>query len=236
MIDSLDRLFMSGETATDDECMSYLRVVGDTTSRLICFLPWRMSFVAAQRFGVVPDRFLACYQMPLAIVSSEPALCARAMMLIVDDAEWLMRRLNLPESEATILGLSLGTAPATMLANRTGSRLCSVTSADRGDLMLWQSPAAVSVKKKAQQKGYKSRDFKRAFSGLNPVDNMYSLRSDSIFITADRDLLVPRARRAALVSAARASVPTAYFLNANSGHVRTLRAATSNLPSLLAMQ
>jgi pimeloyl-ACP methyl ester carboxylesterase len=236
MIDTLDQLFVGGDASLNDDSLSYLRVVGDTASNLLCFLPWRMSFAAAQRLGVVPDRFLACYQLPLAIVSSEPALCARAMMLVVDDAAWLMRHMNVPAEDAIMVGLSLGTAPATMLANMMGSRLCSVTSADRGDLMLWQSPAAVSIKKKAQGKGYRSQDFKRALAGLNPIDNMKSLRSDSIFVSADRDLFVPEARRAAFVCAARQHVPKAYFLNSDSGHVRTIRAAAAQLNDLLTMR
>jgi len=72
---------------------------------------------------------------------------------LVDDAETLLARCGVFAANALIIGLSVGTFPATYLANRIGARLCAVGAADRADLMLWQSPAARLIKRRCQQHG-----------------------------------------------------------------------------------
>ncbi len=236
MIDALDYMLLKGCGSADDENMSFHRVVGDLQSRVICFLPWGATISAAQRMHMIPARFLACYALPLAIVSSEPQLCADATRMLVLDALALIDQTDARSETIVILGLSLGSGPATVLANATGGRLCSVTSADRGDLMLWQSRAAVGVKKKAMHKGYLLPDFSQALQGLNSIENLHHIRQDSIFITSERDLFVPAVRSAALIQAVRDARPDAQFITSSRGHVRTLCAAVHHLPALLKNQ
>jgi hypothetical protein len=101
---------------------------------VIYFLPWHTPFLIARQAGFAPLDFLACYEMPEAIVSSEPQLCAQAMHALVSDAYALMRDRSVAGQDALIVGLSIGSYPATYLANRVGARLCSVASADRADM------------------------------------------------------------------------------------------------------
>jgi len=92
--------------------------------------------------GIAPLDFLACYEMPAAIVSSEPDLCLQAMLALVMVAERLLAERSIAGKDALVIGLNVGSYPATYLANRIGVRLCAVASADRADLAIWESPAA----------------------------------------------------------------------------------------------
>ena len=104
-------------------------------------------------------------------MSSEPELCVRAFHAIIDDALRLIREVGIRPQDLVVIGLSVGTAPATYLANHFGARLYSVASADYGHLMLWQSPATLLVKARAIEKGYSLADFAdaRATSGREPL-------------------------------------------------------------------
>lgn len=233
MMDALDYVLLKAPSDQDDDSLSFQRVLGDKTSRVICFLPWKVTMKTARRMRIIPKHFLACYQLPSAIVSSEPALCAQAVEVLVDDALALLNRLSIPADSITSVGFSMGNGPATVLANKAHARLCSVTSADRGDLMLWQSDAAVDVKHLARRKGYEIGDFRQALAGLNPIDNLSNIASDSVFIAAERDMFVPKARRMALLDAVRNIVPSAQILTADRGHVRTIWQTAQKLPEIL---
>ena len=137
----------------DDSCLTFRRVQGNGRAPVICFLPWKASLMTASRFGVVPKDNLACYELPSAIVSSEPELCVRAFHVIIDDALRLIREVGIRPQDLVVIGLSVGTAPATYLANHIGARLYSVASADYGHLMLWQSPRAAAGQSARDRKG-----------------------------------------------------------------------------------
>ena len=233
MMDALDYVLLNATSSQDDDSLSFQRVLGDLSSRVICVLPWKVTIKTAQRMKIIPKHFLACYQLPSAIVSSEPALCAQAVEVLVDDALCLLDQLSIPAGTVTSVGFSMGNGPATVLANKAHARLCSVTSADRGDLMLWQSDAAVDVKHLARRKGYQSGDFRQALSGLDPIDNLSNIAPDSVFIAAERDMFVPKARRMALLDAVRDIVPSAQIMTADRGHVRTIWQTAQRLPEIL---
>jgi pimeloyl-ACP methyl ester carboxylesterase len=232
-MDALDYIMMKSSGPLDDENLAYQRLIGDTASNIICFLPWRTSIATARRIGFAPHKFMACYQLPPAIVSSEPELCAEAVERLVADSLVLLSQFKKKSDRMVVVGLSLGSAPATVLANLTGARLISVTSADRGDLMLWESPAASAVKLKAERKGYRLADFSRALEGYHPVQNLRQVRGDSVFVVSDRDMFVPAARRAALLNAVKPNVSNARVLRSARGHVRTILSAISELPKLI---
>ncbi len=233
MMDALDYVLLNATSAQADDSLTFERVLGDLSSRVICFLPWKATITSARRMKIIPNDFLACYQLPSAIVSSEPALCAKAVEVLVDDALCLLERLAISPETITSVGFSMGNGPATVLANKSHARLCSVTSADRGDLMLWQSDAAVDIKHLARRKGYQIGDFRQALTGLDPIDNLSNIASDSVFIAAERDMFVPKARRVALLDAVRDIVPSAQIMTADRGHVRTIWQTAQRLPEIL---
>jgi pimeloyl-ACP methyl ester carboxylesterase len=206
----------------DDSCLTFRRVQGNGRAPVICFLPWKASLMTASRFGVVPKDNIACYELPSAIVSSEPELCVRAFHVIIDDALRLIREVGIRPQDLVVIGLSVGTAPATYLANHIGARLYSVASADYGHLMLWQSPATLLVKARAIEKGYSLADFADAMGGRHPVENLSNLREGSVFLFGDRDLLVPAPRRKSLADAVRALAVRAQIVALEHGHVRTM--------------
>src|SRR3977135_2755971 len=112
--------------------------------------------------------------MPLGIVSSEPGLCVQAMLGLVADAE----RLLPTGQDAVIVGLSVGSYPATYLANRIGARLCSVASANRADVAIWESPATRIIKRRARHKGYDISHYADALVGTHPAQNLKGLAAD----------------------------------------------------------
>src|SRR5262249_27837614 len=182
MFDLLDLLLLRRGVPSDDRTLTFRRIDGNAGSTIIYFLPWHTSLGFARQAGLVPLDFLACYEMPAAIVSSEPQLGVQALHALVADAESVLRQHAVSPASAVIVGLSVGSFPATYLANRIGARLCAVASADRADLMIWQSPAARLIKRRAMQKGVRLLDYAKAMLGCHPAQNLAGIRPDSLFI------------------------------------------------------
>ncbi len=189
---------------------------------MIYFLPWHTPFAFARRAGFLPLDFLACYEMPSAIISSQPDLCAQSLRDLVEDAERRLGAAGIRPQHALIVGLSIGSFPATFLANRTGARLCSVASADRADLALWQSPATHSIKSRALQAGIGLADYAAALFGVHPAHNLATIGQDSVFLLGRRDPFIPAERRAGLLQAIAASRPDAHVVTLDAGHFKTL--------------
>jgi pimeloyl-ACP methyl ester carboxylesterase len=215
----------SGEAPDDDVSTAFRRIDGDPRATSIICLPWRMPYRLAKATRLVPDRFLACYEMPRAIVSSEPELCIRALHAVVDDATRVVDRARLSPQQLLVVGLSIGNAPATHLASRLGARLCSIASADRGDLTLWESPASRHIRERAERKGYRLADFTRAFVGYHVIDNLASLAPGSRFVIGLRDEVLPKARREGLVEAVHRVQPTAEVTYLDANHLGTMTEA-----------
>ena len=165
---------------------------------------------------------LACYEMPTGIVSSDPALCVQAMLGLVYDAERLLNDRDIKGGDAVIVGLSVGTYPATYLANRVGARLFSVASADRGDLAIWQSPATRIIKNRAIERGLSLEDYSLALSGSHPAENLTNVAPNSVFLIGKSDPYVPTDRKHGLLRAIETQVHNAHVIELESGHFKTL--------------
>jgi len=222
MLYSLGQNLFRERSVGDDTSIEFLRVDGDPYASIICCLPWRMPYRLALASRFVPRNFLACYEMPRAIVSSEPELCVRAVHTVVDDALRVFARSRLEPSQLLVVGLSIGNAVATVLANRIGARLCSIASADRGDLTLWESPASRQVKELAEAKGYKLSDFTHALKGLHTIENLENLAQGSRFVIAMKDELIPQPRREGLISAVHRVLPASDISYVDAGHFGTM--------------
>jgi hypothetical protein len=206
----------------DDASLEYRKVAGNGRAPVVCFLPWLTPFRLAQRMGLVPRDFLVCYEMPPAIVSSEPELCVKALRRVVDDAENLFVKLDTRRSELLVIGLSLGNAPATYFANGVGARLCSIGSADRGDLLLWESPATRPIKDRAMSKGLDLADFACASRGYHPAENLAGLPHGCKFAMGKWDDCIPAPRRRALAAAVRKHARGSTIVSVDGGHAQTL--------------
>lgn len=231
MLDIDDHLLMRCTSAPSNDSLDFRRRLGGYDERLVVFLPWRITLAFAERAGIVPKRFFALYELPNALVSPDPQLCATAMRRLVDDAAELIGKSGGRAAHFAFVGLSLGSAPATYLANRFGCRLISVASADRGDLMLWESPAVAPVKARALERGYRLADFTAALQGMHCADNLHNIGPLSTFVVAGRDLYVPRQRRRALIDAVRRDVPEARIVFEPAGHARTISWAMRRIGS-----
>lgn len=225
MLNGLGHVLLRGGLVGDDMSTKFRRVDGNPHSRIICFLPWCMPYRLAKTVGLVPCDYLACYEMPGAIVSSEPALCIQALRAVADDALLVLHRARLSPDEILVVGLSIGNAVATYFANSIGARLCSIASADRGDLTLWESPASRHIKQRAEDKGYKLEDFTEAIRGYHSIDNLSNLASGSRFIIGTRDEFVPEPRRNGLIAAVRRELPNSEIVFLEETHIGTMAAA-----------
>ena len=224
MLDLVDLLLLRRGIPADDRTIASRRIDGVPTAKVIYFLPWHTPFAFARHAGFIPLDFLACYEMPTAIVSSEPALCVQAMLGLVGDAERLLASRGLGE-DAVIVGLSVGSYPATYLANRIGARLCSVASADRGDLAIWESPATSIVKRRAMHKGYELSHYSDALIGTHPADNLVGIGAGSVFVMGDRDPYVPSRCKTGLALAIEKRARDAEIVKLRAGHFKTLMAS-----------
>lgn len=225
MLYSLGQGLLRERSLGDDTSTEFVRIDGDQHATTIVCLPWQMPFRLAQATRLVPRTYLACYEMPRAIVSSEPELCIRALDAVVDDASDLVARSRIDRSKLLVVGLSIGNAAATMLANRLGARLISIASADRGDLTLWESPASRTIRERAELKGYTLRDFTEALEGRHTIDNLSNLAPGSRFVVGLEDEFLPKPRREGLVAAVRSILPAAEIGYVEAGHIGTMMEA-----------
>jgi pimeloyl-ACP methyl ester carboxylesterase len=233
MFDLLDLLLLRRGIPADDRTVAFRRIDGSATAKVIYFLPWHTPYGIARQAGFVPLDFLACYEMPPAIVSSEPTLCAQAMRGLVYDAERLLHERKVRSEDAVIVGLSVGTYPATYLANRIGARLCSVASADRADLAVWQSPATRIIKHRAVQKGLRLSHYSEALDGTHPAQNLAAIAKDSVFVVGQRDPFVPTPRNVGLLQAIETHARDAQVIKLNAGHFKTLSASGRHQRTML---
>lgn len=172
--------------------------------------------------GLVPTTFLACYELPRGFISPEPQRLLQNFRAMTADAARLVATYGKDPRRLLLIGLSLGSAPATYLANRFGGLLLSVASADRGDLMLWQSPATAIERQRAMQAGFTLGDFTSQMQGCHPVENLGSLAAGSTFVIGLHDEIVPRARRQALSAAVDQGGDQLHIHELAASHVRTL--------------
>lgn len=208
--------------AADDTCLDFCRIDGNGRAPIVGFLPWKTPFRLALSLGLIPRDFLACYEMPPGIVSSEPEVGVTACVRLVEDAMAVMMRGHVRPARASIIGLSIGNAPATYLANQLGAQLISIASADRGDLLLWQSPGAAEVKQRAMEKGYTLADFTAAMESYHPMDNLSGIAAGSTFVIGSRDELIPKARRDGLLTAVRRNARAPRVTVIDASHAGTL--------------
>jgi hypothetical protein len=233
MMDLLDLLLLKRGLPSDDRTLSFRRIDGDPRARVIYFLPWHTPFSVCRQAGFTPLNFLTCYEMPCAIVSSDPELGVKAMRLLVADAEALLAVRGISPSDALIVGLSVGSYPAIYLANRIGAKVCAVAAADRGDLMLWQSPAARIIKRRAIQRGVRLWQFSKAMLGCHPVQNLAKIGRDSVFVVGERDPFIPPRRRAGLLQAIERCASGTRVATVAGGHVKTLMASAQYQQAML---
>jgi pimeloyl-ACP methyl ester carboxylesterase len=232
MFDILDQLLLRGLAPRDNH-----RLIGRAIVRrahgpaIICFLPWNTSYYMSFGLGLVDNRFAVCFELPPALICSEPDLSARAMRQLMSEAEAMVGEGQ--SEQLTIVGYSLGTYPATYLANRLSARLISIAPADRGDLMLWQSPAVDRVRERAIANGYTLADYTAALTGLHPIDNIAFLGSGSTFLFGTEDPFIPTPRSDALLAAVKARCTGIEVRHVEGGHIRTLLTGASYVRKLI---
>lgn len=222
MFDLLDLLLLKRGIPADDQSLKFRRIDGNPQSKVIYFLPWHTPFAFARSTGMTPLDFLTAYEMPPAIVSSDPARSVEAVCGLIEDARAVLTASGVAPRDALFVGLSVGTYAATYLANQLKARLCFVAGADRADLMMWQSPAARIVKKRATLKGYRWSHYAKAMLGYHPAHNLAGIARDSLFVLGQRDPFVPPRRAQGLLSAIEAHAPDARVVTLNGGHLKTL--------------
>ena len=98
MLEGREGWLLRAAQNADDASLDYRKVAGNGRAPVVCFLPWLTPFRLARRMGLVPQDFLVCYEMPSAIVSSEPELCVKALRRVVDDAQDLFVKLDSPRT------------------------------------------------------------------------------------------------------------------------------------------
>jgi hypothetical protein len=220
MIRFLEQFLLSGLPCGRDN--GFRRIDGEPDSNIIVFLPWHTPYELAWRAGLIGTSFVACYEMPETVVSSEPGNCIDALENLIADAENVQARSRHSAKSFRIIGLSIGNFPATILANRWGARLCSVCSADRGDSMIWESPAARHVRIEAEARGYTTEDFTHALEGYHPIQNLENLGAHSCFIVSPVDQLVPAHRTRALANAVRSAPSQPVLYTISDTHLMTM--------------
>lgn len=201
---------------------SWRRIDGNPRSRVIYYLPWKTSFELAKSVGLIPLDYLACYKMPAGLLSSDPARATAAIEALHEDTKRLVAARGADPSQLVCIGLSIGNFPATYIANTLGAKLLGVAPADRGELLVWQSPLALFAKEDAVRQGRTLGQFAEAFAPYNPVNNIARLAPKSAFIWGTRDRIVPRKRTLSFLKAMRIARRTPNVRELPLGHFSTL--------------
>src|SRR3954453_16082860 len=109
-----------------------------------------------------------------------------------------------------------------------GARLCAVATADRADLMLWQSPATRLIKRRALQRGLRLAHYAHVMRGWHPAHNLANLSPGSIFVLGERDPFIPPRRSARLLQAIERFAPKARVFKLAAGHVKTMLSSATH--------
>jgi len=201
----------------------FVRVDGPDPKGPIYFLPWKTGFATAQWLGLVAIKnWRCCYQVPDGIVSPSPERCVACVRDIESD---VCRRASIDGAPSLVIGFSMGTVPATIIASRFGARLWSFASADRGELMIWSSPAARAVRRQAERNGYRLSDFSRCLAPINPISCLHRIHPESRFAVGLFDRFIPRERTERLVDRAMRRVPAGNVLRLPLGHFGVMAAS-----------
>jgi hypothetical protein len=232
MLDLVDMLLLRRGIPADDRSLAFRRIDGNPSSKVIYFLPWHTPFRLARATGLLPVDFLAAYETPTSIVSSEPALCVEAMLALVTDAMEILAMHGVRGRDALIIGLSVGSYPAINLANHVGARVCAVASADRGDLVIWESFATRIVKRRAIQKGYGLGHYSEALQGTHPAETLRGLGPNSLFVFGRHDPFIPTSRVNGLLRAIDQHAPRAHVIKIHGGHLKALIASACHQRAL----
>jgi hypothetical protein len=195
---------------------SFSRIDGPDRSGPAYFLPWKTEFSTAVRFGLIAaDDWRCCYRLPDSIVSPSPEACVRSVRELQED---FGKQCVLIGPPSLVIGFSMGTVPATLISNEYGVPLWSFASADRGELMIWSSPAARSIRLEAEQRGYQLADFASALSAINPINCLDNIDPASRFIVGSFDRYVPVERSEPLILMATIRMPRKNVLRLPLGH------------------
>jgi hypothetical protein len=85
MLDLLDLILLRRGVPADDRTLTFRRIDGNPQSRVIYFLPWNTPFNVARQAGFVPLDFLAAYEVPRGLVSSDPEISVKSILGLVED-------------------------------------------------------------------------------------------------------------------------------------------------------
>jgi hypothetical protein len=160
--------------------------------------------------------------MPRNVVSGDPLRSLARLEEIVDDAQERISRLA---QAPLIIGFSIGTVPATCLANRHRAPLLSICSAPRGADIIWQSPVARPIKHHAIALGFTRGQFRTALRRIDPANNLARLPEGSAFIAGAGDKVIPREQTAERLRLVATSVPQPSISVTPLGHVATIIAS-----------
>ena len=159
--------------------------------QVVCFLPWLLGYERCREAGLLPPDVTIAYEMPYAIVSPCPTVSIQALQVVVEDFLHLFEQRRLDPARLTLMGLSIGNFAAIYLANMLGAQVWAIAPGDRGEVLIWTSSLAVSVRRLAKARGYTYSDFKSALNELNPINNLRNIGSGSTFVAGRIDTIVP---------------------------------------------
>lgn len=204
--------------AFDDESVAVRRKLGSGKKPVVVFLPWYVSLERAEKLGLLPPHYLAAYEMPAGIISSSPDICVESTRQVVADFEALTEPDHPRQAPLVLVGLSIGNVPATYLANKHRLRLISVSSGARGEWLIFNSRAAVHIKRKASRKGNTPEMFETALKGWNPIDNLKGIDERSTFVFGRFDSFVARESQLALIEQIHQDSPSSTIWQLPLGH------------------
>jgi hypothetical protein len=160
--------------------------------------------------------------MPRNVVCGDPLCSLERLEEIVDDAQ---ERISRIARTPLIIGFSIGTVPATCLANRHSAPLLSICSAPRGADIIWQSPLARPIKHHAIALGFTRGQFRTAFRRIDPANNLARLPEGSAFVAGAGDKVIPHEQTAEWLRLVATSVPYPSISVTSLGHVATIMAS-----------
>ena len=136
----------------------------------VCFLPWRTRYEDAKGAGLnFEGRSYVVYEMPVECINPRPEKSRESILGMICDFEHNYSDIG----RWNVLGFSLGTLPATILANiRKVDKLILVCPGARLGESMWSSFAARKIRREAKKLGMTDwREYDRVLGDINPIDN-----------------------------------------------------------------
>lgn len=184
-----------GSMLDDEKIEIYdIKPEGTYSDIWLVYLPWRVSFEDAKRYGFLPNNGrLIVVDGPVSLIGSSPKLSIDSLENVMDQTKGKLNGENIGYNDVHVLGISAGGFAAINFANQLGCRSFTdlMPSASVSEV-IWESSATGGVRRKARKNGIEKESYTELLGPYEPINQVGNLPKDEVrLMIAEKDRVIP---------------------------------------------